>query len=108
MKEQESSCELCSRSMPLTFHHLIPKSTHKKWERNNKFTKEQMQSGTMICRQCHSAIHRLIPDAIEMALNHNSVDKLLENEAVVKWCKYASKLKGYDKNHQKNGLKFKR
>lgn len=45
-----------------------------------------------ICRQCHSTVHRTHSN-IELALNFNSVEKLLEDERIAKFCKWASKQK---------------
>jgi len=43
-----------------------------------------------ICRQCHSTVHRTHTN-MELALNYNSVEKLLEDEQISKFCKWASK-----------------
>ncbi|KAG7348492.1 hypothetical protein IV203_017197 [Nitzschia inconspicua] len=43
-----------------------------------------------ICRQCHSAIHRTHTN-LELALNYNTVQKLLEDENIRKFCLWASK-----------------
>jgi len=43
-----------------------------------------------ICRPCHSIIHRYFTN-MELAENYNTVDKLLEDERVVKFCKWANK-----------------
>jgi hypothetical protein len=45
-----------------------------------------------ICRQCHTTVHRTHTN-MELALNYNSVDKLLEDDRIAKFCKWASKQK---------------
>jgi len=45
-----------------------------------------------ICRQCHTAVHRTHAN-MDLALNYNSVEKLLEDEQISKFCKWASKQK---------------
>ena len=43
-----------------------------------------------ICRQCHTTVHRTHTN-MELALNYNSIEKLLEDERISKFCKWASK-----------------
>lgn len=43
-----------------------------------------------ICRQCHSAVHRAHCN-MDLALHYNSVDKLLEDGDIRKFCRWASK-----------------
>jgi hypothetical protein len=43
-----------------------------------------------ICRQCHSAVHRVLGN-MDLALHYNTVDKLLENDDIRKFCRWASK-----------------
>jgi hypothetical protein len=45
-----------------------------------------------ICRQCHTTLHRTYTN-MELALNYNSVERLLEDERISKFCKWASKQK---------------
>ena len=43
-----------------------------------------------ICRQCHSTVHNT-HDNLELALNYSTVEKLLEDDRIAKFCKWASK-----------------
>jgi len=45
-----------------------------------------------ICSMCHSTVHGMF-DNIELAEERNSVEKLLEHETLVKFCKWANKQK---------------
>lgn len=45
-----------------------------------------------ICRQCHTTLHRTHTN-MELALNFNSVESLLDDEQISKFCKWASKQK---------------
>jgi hypothetical protein len=36
----------------------------------------ELQSGVMVCRPCHSAIHRAVPDNKELALHYRTLDAL--------------------------------
>lgn len=85
-------CELCEREMPLTFHHLIPRTTHKKMLKRNLFEKKELNRGIYVCRPCHNAIHKLI-DEYTMAQEYNTLEKLLDHEGVQKWIPYAMKQK---------------
>ncbi|KXN68992.1 hypothetical protein CONCODRAFT_79537 [Conidiobolus coronatus NRRL 28638] len=92
-EEDKGSCELCEREMPLTFHHLIPRETHSHLAKKGTFTKDDMRTrGTNICRPCHTHLHRTY-DNLELAINYNTVEKLLESEKVCKFIEYISKQK---------------
>jgi 5-methylcytosine-specific restriction endonuclease McrA len=88
---EDGQCWMCDRTMPLTFHHLIPRTTHKKLLKRGFETKE-LNVGIMICRPCHNAIHRLI-DEETMASDYYTFDLLMEHAGVVKWIEYARKQK---------------
>eukprot|EP01080_Neovahlkampfia_damariscottae_P003296 gene3296-5737_t len=88
---EDGNCVLCGRDMALTFHHLIPRMTHKKMLKKG-FNKTDLNRGIMICRPCHNAIHRLI-DHESMALEYYTLDLIMTNEKVLKWIKYAEKQK---------------
>jgi len=45
-----------------------------------------------VCRQCHTTVHRTHTN-MELALNYNSVEKLLEDDRISKFCEWASKQK---------------
>lgn len=49
-----------------------------------------LQQTCEICRQCHTAVHRTHSN-MELALRYNTVDKLLADEIVSKFCRWASK-----------------
>ena len=55
-----SACELCGRDwIPLTYHHLIPKSTHDKVRKRGWHSEEMLGSVAWLCRACHSFVHGL-------------------------------------------------
>jgi len=121
----EGDCELCERTIILTRHHLIPKSTWSKLEprllnaavaqekgdlrrasvivgdglvhlldlidSNDKASVRATLARTCnICRPCHSAVHRA-HDNMTLARSYNTVEKLIEDETVFKFSKWASK-----------------
>jgi len=87
--ENQVVCDMCEREMPLTFHHLMPKTTHAKY-RARGFSQTTLNKGVWICRPCHNAIHRLI-DEDTLAESFNTLELLMEDERVLKWAKYCSK-----------------
>ena len=45
--------------MPLTYHHLIPKSVHERVKKRGWHDEEKLNSVAWLCRACHSFVHRL-------------------------------------------------
>lgn len=87
-------CELCGREKPLTKHHLIPRAVHTKKKFINRFGKDEMnRRGIMICKQCHSGIHDLIPKEKELAESFNTKELLLSDERIRKHVDWARKQK---------------
>lgn len=83
-KKKLCNCELCERERSLQFHHLIPRTLHKnKWFKK-RFTKEEMNKGIEICRDCHKAIHKFIKEK-DMGRNYNTKEKLMEHPKVFKF-----------------------
>lgn len=50
-------CPFCERRVALTFHHLIPKKLHRRTRFRKDFSREELNRGVDICRQCHDGIH---------------------------------------------------
>lgn len=94
---KEGSCEMCGRHKLLTFHHLIPKDVHTTYLKKRlpagvegEPTRQFLNSyGTMVCRQCHSFVHRLAPNDA-LAKEYNSLAKILDVPSVQSWIKWAS------------------
>lgn len=59
------------------------RATQRQWVRDN------LQRVCLICRQCHSAVHRT-HDNMTLALSYNTVEKLLDDPAIYKFAKWAS------------------
>ena len=85
-------CALCVRELPLTFHHLIPRSTHKRKRIQKKFTIEDRNQGIWVCRSCHSALHKFCTN-MELAETYNSIETILSNPSIEKYIKWAKKQK---------------
>lgn len=99
-------CSMCERSMPLTFHHLIPKKTHKKMMKRFGYTKEELhQRGVLICRPCHSVVHRTY--GLEtLAMDYNTLDKLLESVVIQRWIEFARRQRSLAKDHAVRNLRY--
>ena len=51
-------CPFCQRELSLTFHHLIPKKLHRRARFRKQYSREQLNRGIAICRQCHDGVHK--------------------------------------------------
>ncbi len=77
-------CELCGLEEATSFHHLIPRTLHSnRWFKKN-FTREEMQNGIDVCRQCHRTIHEFLTEK-ELGRNFYTKDLLLEQPDVAKY-----------------------
>lgn len=88
-------CELCDRvpKRGTTEHHLIPRTCHSnKWFKKN-FARTQMRETVSVCRDCHSAIHRLIPNEKELGRDFHSVERLKRHPAMAKFLGWVKKQK---------------
>jgi hypothetical protein len=79
--EEEGSCRMCERETFLTRHHVVPRTTHKKMLRRGLYTKDQCNHVELLCRPCHSAIHRF-EDEESLALNYSTLEKILAHPKV--------------------------
>lgn len=94
-KDNLGSCELCTRQMPLTSYHLIPRSEHQRLHRQSQPPSALHKMRTRfawICRPYHSVIHKLV-DCRAMADKSNTLEKLEGLKRVQLWVKYASVFK---------------
>ncbi|KDQ58181.1 hypothetical protein JAAARDRAFT_57926 [Jaapia argillacea MUCL 33604] len=87
---RKSECEICERAVPLTYHHLIPRSVHTKVLKKGWHREEMLGSVAWLCRHCHSTVHHVASNE-ELARNFYTVDLLLEREDIQKWRNYAAK-----------------
>lgn len=84
-------CLLCTRQLPLTRHHLIPRMMHARYTKKG-FTKAQLNDTVDICRACHSTIHRA-EDEKTLAARFRTLEALAEHPTVMAWVKFASAFK---------------
>ncbi len=85
------TCQLCGSSHSLTFHHLIPRTCHKnKWFKKQFSLEEMRTRGLTLCRKCHSFIHKKFSEK-ELGRELNELEKLLEQDLVINYLKWAKK-----------------
>ncbi len=88
----EGCCELCARhGLTLTRHHLIPRSRHNKLRTKRNFSRESMaQDIALLCRPCHSQIHRIFSNP-ELADDYHSIDRLKEHIDIINFIQWVKK-----------------
>ncbi len=85
------SCELCIRpDKELTFHHLIPRTLHRKKWYKKRYTREELHQGIDTCIDCHKNIHKFITEK-EMGKNYNTKELLISHPKVQKFLTWISK-----------------
>ena len=86
-KTEQTPCALCGRHVHLTFHHLIPRKVHRRARFRKHYTKQELNRGIWICRQCHRGLHKLF-DEMQLANSLNTLELLKQNSALenhVQW-----------------------
>ena len=80
----ENLCELCACEAAYNFHHLIPRTLHSnKWFKK-RYTRDQMQEGLQVCKQCHNTLHDLICEK-DLGRNYHSRELLLAHPQVARY-----------------------
>jgi len=91
---KRDSCELCERERTTTFHHLVPKKSHKRSRVTKLHTKEYMNSvGVDLCKSCHKTVHKYFTH-MELALNYYTLELLKSDDKLmrfVEWVKTQTK-----------------
>ncbi len=83
-------CPLCHRKTRLTFHHLIPKKMHRRAHFKKRYTKQELNDGIAICRQCHDGIHRFYSE-MELAKHFDTQKALQADEDLANYFEWVSK-----------------
>lgn len=74
-------CDCCGRTTALTFHHLIPRKVHRRAHFKKHYTRETLAQGILICRQCHSGIHKAYNE-MTLAKALNSLELLKQDDTL--------------------------
>lgn len=88
--EKQGQCLLCQRESHLTFHHLIPRKLHRRNHFKKHYDKTTLNQGIMICRACHSGIHRLY-DEMTLGKHFNTLEAIQQDEALSKHIAWVAK-----------------
>ena len=90
----QPTCELCKRERITTFHHLVPKKSHKRSRVTKMHTKMYMNSvGVNLCNDCHKYVHKMY-DHMTLALEYYTLELLQGSEELMKfvnWVKNQTK-----------------
>ena len=86
-------CPLCLRTLPLTFHHLVPVSLRRRRQVRARFSPEELREGVLLCRDCHSAVHHFVPNK-ELAARRYGLEELRAVPELAKWVVWARRQKG--------------
>ncbi|CAZ83723.1 unnamed protein product [Tuber melanosporum] len=79
---RNDACEICERvGVGITYHHLIPKSTHAKVIKRKWHPEVMLDSVAWLCRPCHSTVHRCASNEV-LAREYYTVALLLEREDI--------------------------
>ncbi|RAK98433.1 HNH endonuclease [Aspergillus ibericus CBS 121593] len=88
-----SACEICERDwIPLSYHHLIPKSVHAKVLKKGWHEEWRLDSVAWLCRACHSFVHRMASNE-ELAREWFTVERIWEREDVRNWAAWVGRVR---------------
>ncbi|MEL7499256.1 MAG: hypothetical protein AAFN77_16740 [Planctomycetota bacterium] len=90
---EQRQCVFCLRLMKhgTTRHHLIPRHCHRKRWFQQRFTREQMRATVPACRDCHKAIHKIVPREKVLGRDYNTVAKLMSHPEFAKFVDWVCK-----------------
>lgn len=88
-----SACELCGRDwIPLTYHHLIPRSTHDKVRKRGWHPDWRLNAVAWLCRACHDFVHGLASNE-ELAREWWSLERLRSREDTKVWVEWVGRVR---------------
>ena len=91
-RSKHGECGLCQRITALTFHHLIPRKLHRRKRFVKRYSRDQLNAGIMLCRRCHSGIHRLY-DEMELGSRLNTRSALQADPAIARHVAWVARQK---------------
>ena len=86
------TCPCCGRTTALTFHHLIPRKLHRRTRFRKDFTRDELNRGIEVCRQCHSGIHKRY-DEMTLFREYADPEALLADPALQKFFAWVGRQK---------------
>jgi len=86
-------CELCERDwVPLTYHHLIPRSTHDKVLKRGWHKEWELNKVAWLCSACHRCVHRIASNE-ELAKDWDTVEKLRSRDDIQKFIGWVGRVR---------------
>lgn len=81
-----SPCALCGREgLPLTRHHLIPRTRHNNKRNKRLFEREEVKTRlALLCRACHRHAHAVLTEK-EMEAAFNTIEALASHPEIAKF-----------------------
>ncbi|CZT08379.1 hypothetical protein WAI453_007274 [Rhynchosporium graminicola] len=90
---QATECEICEREwIPLTYHHLIPRSAHAKVLKRGWHSEDMLENVAWLCRACHSFVHR-VASGEDLARELFTVERLCAREDVRRFAEWVGKVR---------------
>ena len=89
---RRGSCPFCHRELALTFHHLIPRKLHRRARFKKHYSREELNRGIDICRQCHDGIHDRY-DEMQLYREFSTPALLAGDPALVRYFDWVSRQK---------------
>jgi hypothetical protein len=89
------ACQLCGRvtKRGTTEHHLIPRSLHSNRWFKKRYSAAELRQTIDVCRDCHKAIHELVPDEKELGRNYHTLAALQAHPGIARYLQWARKQK---------------
>jgi hypothetical protein len=86
------ACPFCRRRLPLTFHHLIPRKLHRRARFKKQFSREELNQGVDVCRDCHNGIHERY-DEMTLCREFSTPEALADDPALSRYFEWVSRQK---------------
>lgn len=87
-KKGDDTCKMCNRNIPITIHHLIPKSEHSRSDRARSYLNGP-DNMLECCRPCHGTIHR-VADNATLAKEYYTLELLMGHPKIVAFSTWVS------------------
>lgn len=91
-RDRVGVCPFCGRECGLTFHHLIPRKLHRRKAFRRRYTREALNQGVHICRDCHDGIHDFY-DEMTLARCFPDIRALRSDPALARHFRWVAKKK---------------
>jgi hypothetical protein len=89
---ESNACALCGRTgLPLTKHHLIPKTRHNKRSARVRFDRDQMHRlVAMLCKPCHRTVHVHLTEK-QLEQDYHDIELLRQHPEIARFAAWAAK-----------------